>query len=155
MTAIRSMMKQRLVTATPDEPVAEVARRMRDANVGAVLIVENGALRGVFTERDALNLVVAGGLEPATTPVGKVATEAVVSVAPETHVKRCAELLKEMHVRHLPVVDGARPIGILSARDLFEAVADGLGAFIDQLRYQQRLDDGLDPYAEMGGAYEP
>jgi CBS domain-containing protein len=155
MTAIRALMNQNVVTSTPDETVAAVARRMRDASIGAVLIVEDGALRGVFTERDALNLVVAAGIDPAATPVREVATETVVSVTPDTHIKKCVALLEKMGVRHLPVVEGSTPVGILSARDLFASVAQGLGSYIDQLQYEKQLADGVDPYDHIGGSYEP
>ncbi len=153
MVAIESMMKQELVTATPADTVADVTRRMSDAGVGAVLIVADGALRGVFTERDALNRVLAAGLDPTATQVGAVATEATITVRPQTHVRECVALLQTHRIRHLPVVDDGKPVGVVSARDFFARVAVGLEDWIEQRRYESKLSEGDDPYDHVGGSY--
>lgn len=151
--AINEMMNRRLVTAAPEDTVADVARSMREAGVGAVLVVTNGELRGVFTERDALNRVIAEGLAPATTKVGDVATRSVTAVAPDASVRECAALLDKHSIRHLPVLDDGTPVGIVSARDFFAQVATGLAEWIEQRRYEQTLSDSDDPYDHVGGSY--
>jgi CBS domain-containing protein len=153
MAVARTVMKTDVVSATPDESVASVAQRMRDRGVGAVLVVADGALKGIFSERDVMTRIVAESRDPNGTTVGEVATTHPVTVEAETHIRRCAEILREQRCRHLPVVEGSKPVGMISARDFFAYVVEGLEAFIDKKRYQEQLDEGLDPYEGFGGSY--
>jgi CBS domain-containing protein len=147
-------MQTEIVTAAPDEPVARVAQRMRDRAVGAVLVVQADALQGIFSERDLLNRVVAAGKDTAGTLIGDVCTREVATVDADTSIQRCAEILREKRCRHLPVLDGGRPVGIISARDFFAHMVDSLEQLIEQHRYQEQLDEGVDPYEHAGGSYE-
>jgi CBS domain-containing protein len=153
MTSIEEIMHTDVVTATPDETVEAVVQRMRDSAVGAALIVDDGKLRALFTERDLLTRVVGDGRDPATTPVLTVSTEQVVSVSKSTPIRACADALKERKARHLPVVEDGKPVGIVSARDFFELLADRLEGLVDQLRYEEQLAQGEDPYDHLGGSY--
>ncbi len=153
MAVIASLMKTEMVTAHPEESVANVALRMRDNQVGAVLVVHLGTLTGLFTERDLLTRVVAEGLDPASTRVGQVATTNPVSVEHDTHLRRCVELLNDHHIRHLPVMAGQTPVGILGARDLLGFVVGKLERLVDDQRYRDELAAGLDPYDHIGGSY--
>ena len=153
MGVVRTLMKTEIVTAAPGEKVREVARRMPQRQVGAVLVVEGDKLRGIFSERDLLNRVVAPDRD-GDTPVSVVATREVVAVEAQTSIRRCAQLLKEQRCRHLPVLEQGKPVGIISARDFFEHVVDGLERYIDQQRYQAQLDEGIDPYDHFGGGYD-
>jgi CBS domain-containing protein len=154
MISVEALMKRELVSVDPKATVADAARSMREAQVGAVLLLEQGRLTGIFTERDLATRVVAAGRSPDATPVGEVATRPVVTVALGTSLRQCAETLRGKGVRHLPVVspDG-RPVGILSARDFFEAVSGGLEALIERARYDEKLRDNIDPYDHLGGSY--
>jgi CBS domain-containing protein len=153
MADIDALMVTEMVTAQPEETVAEVARRMAANKIGAVLVVENGVLRGLFSERDLLTRVVAERRDPQTTRVGQVATTAVETIAPHTHVKTVLEIFREKKVRHLPVVDKGTPIGILSTRDFLEYLVGGLESYIDDLKYKHELAEGNDPYDHIGGSY--
>jgi CBS domain-containing protein len=153
MGVVRSLMKTDIVTAAPAEKVREVARRMQQRQVGAVLIVDGEKLAGIFSERDLLNRVVAPDKNGKTT-VGEVATRDVVAVDAQTSIRRCAQILKDKGCRHLPITEHGKPVGIISARDFFEHVVDGLERFIDQQRYQAQLDEGIDPYDHFGGGYD-
>jgi len=153
MTSIAAFMKKEMVTASPEESVAEVTRRMRDADVGAVVVVRDGQLAGVFSERDLLTRVVAEGRSADATPLGEVATDEVVSVTGDAPIKACAEKLRDHHLRHLLVVDGKKPIGIISARDFFGEVAARMEALIERARYDEQLRNNLDPYDHIGGSY--
>lgn len=153
MLTIESYMKKPLVTAEPGETVKAVARRMAEAGVGAVLLLDDGSLAGLFSERDLLRRVVAEGRDPAATRVGEVATSEVATVGAGTALRACAEELKARGVRHLPVVESGRPIGIVSARDFFEAVAGELEHLIERVRYDEQLREGIDPYDHLGGSY--
>ena len=153
MALISALMQSEIVTADPDDTVGEVARRMSYHDIGAVLVVRDDAIIGVFSERDLLKRVIASGKDPAKTRILDVATEHVISVEVDTHIRDCAALLKEKKIRHLPVTDGGKPVGIVSARDFFEHVATGLERFIDQARYEDALAKGEDPYEQLGGSY--
>lgn len=153
MVSVEGLMAREVVTAKGSESVAEVATRMAKASVGAVAIVEGEALVGVFSERDLLKRVIGEGRDPAEVDVGSVATREVVSVERSSALRACAETLKSHGVRHLPVVDGGRLVGMLSARDFFQAVTGELERFIEQSRYEEQLQGNVDPYDHLGGSY--
>ena len=153
MAIIGALMKTDMVTVKPDDSVAEAVRSMAQNQVGAVLVVKGETLRGILSERDVLSRVVAEGKDPATTEVSEVATEDVVGVEVGTPVRKCVELQLAMGVRHLPVTDEGKPVGVLSSRDFLAYVVEGLERVIDQVRYEQKLSDGEDPYDHIGGSY--
>ena len=153
MSTIEGLMQQQLVTATPDETVEAVVKRMCEADVGAVLIVENDTLCGVFSERDLLTRVVGQGRAPATTLVGSVSSNDVTSVSRDASVRDCAATLQVQGVRHLPVTNDGKPVGVISARDFFEKVTGELERLIDRLRYDDALEGVEDPYDHVGGSY--
>ncbi len=153
MTTIGSLMKTQLVTISPDEAVSVAAQRMAQTGVGALMVVEGGTLVGLCSERDVVERVVAAGKDPGATAVEQVATKTLETVTPDTRLRRCAEILRAGGFRHLPVVEGGRPVGILSARDLFEHVVESLEQVIDQEQYRRQLGDGVDPYDHAGGSY--
>lgn len=153
MLSVETLMKRDLVSVTPEASVADAARRMRESQVGAVLVLEQGRLAGIFSERDLANRVVAEGRSADATPVGQVASKPVVTVAAGTSLRECAETLRKHGVRHLPVLEGGKAVGILSARDFFEAVSGGLEALIERARYDEKLRDNIDPYDHIGGSY--
>jgi CBS domain-containing protein len=151
--SVEALMKRELVGVDPGVSVAEAARRMREARVGAVLLLEGGSLTGIFSERDLATRVVAEGRSPDATKVGEVATRPVVTVPAGASLRQCAETLRDKGLRHLPVVSGGKAVGILSARDFFEAVAGGLEGLIERSRYDEKLRDNIDPYDHIGGSY--
>jgi CBS domain-containing protein len=153
MSSVDSIMQEKIVTAAADESVADIAQRMKDDSIGAVLVVEDGGLAGVFSERDLVTRVVAKGRDPAKTPVGDVATREIVSVGRNASIRECAEQLRTHGIRHLPVVEGDRPVGIISARDFFDAISGGLERFIERARYDEDLRGSDDPYDHIGGSY--
>lgn len=154
VVSIDSVMHKPVVTAKADEAVSDVSRRMRDAGVGGVLVMEGAALAGIFTERDLLTRVVAEGRDPTETRVGDVATREVTSVEVGAPLRECTEALRDRGVRHLPVMDEGRPVGILSARDFFGVIAEELERFIERARYDEQLRNDVDPYDHIGGAYQ-
>jgi CBS domain-containing protein len=109
-------MSRDLLTVEAGLPVVAVAQRMVDRNVGAVLVVEDGRLVGIMTERDLMRAV-AGGLRDDTV-VGDCMTKDPDTIAPDDTIEHAAVLMIHGGYRHLPVVDGADLVGILSIRDL-------------------------------------
>ena len=108
--------KRKLVLATPELSVAKASRMMKKNKVGAVLVVEQGRLVGIFTERDAVYRVMALGLEPDETVLGKVMTREPKTVEPNETFGSALLLMHENGFRHVPVIKDGRPIGVVSAR---------------------------------------
>jgi CBS domain-containing protein len=153
MAIIGSLMKTEMITVKPSDSVAAAARTMSQNHVGAVLVLEGGAIQGILSERDVVGRVVAEGKDPTATRVSEVATREVVAVDVGTHVRKCAEMQLAMEVRHLPVTDKGKPVGILSSRDFLAYVVEGLERIIDKLDYAETLGEGVDPYDHLGGSY--
>ena len=101
--------------------VREACRLMADQGVGAVLIVEGSTLEGIFTERDALNRVLAAERDPDTTQLFEVMTEQLVTLGPNAAAVDALRLMNEIGFRHLPVVEDDHIYGIISLRDFIGA----------------------------------
>ena len=123
---VAELMAQAPVTTTPGDTVEEAARRMRDAGVSSVGVVEGERLVGILTTRDMTGRVLAAGL-PGTTPVGEVMTRDPVSLGPEALGSDVLHLMYERRIGHLPVVERGRLVGMVTQTDLtrFQAVSSG------------------------------
>ncbi|MEO8485288.1 MAG: CBS domain-containing protein [Betaproteobacteria bacterium] len=121
MRSLRSIVAGRpLVIAERDATVVDAARRMRERNVGSVLVVESMRLAGIFTERDALFRVLAAARDPAKTLLGDVMTRDPQSLHPDEPFVRALRVMHEGKFRHLPVVEFGRPLGVVSVRDALD-----------------------------------
>jgi len=113
------MNGNRLLTVREDETVLEAARRMTESDKGSVLILgEDSVLKGIFTERDLMTRVVAAQRDPACTRVSDVMTRECVTGKPYQSYHTAMELMLRASCRHLPVIEDARVVGIVSRRDL-------------------------------------
>ena len=127
---IRSVMeRKKLLIATPDTTVGQAAKLMAKKNVGAIMVVEDERLIGIFTERDALVRVIAQGRDVEATRLADVMTAEPRTVAPEKSFGSALLLMFENGFRHVPVVEEGKVIGIVSSRnaldpDLEEFVAE-------------------------------
>jgi CBS domain-containing protein len=153
MTIIESLMKTELVTVTADETVAHAAWSMARNGVGAVLVLESDSLMGVLSERDVVVRVVAEGLDPTETKVAEVATALVASVDVSATVRECAQRIQAEGIRHLPILRDGKPVGILSTRDFFAYVVEGLDRMVEHGNYEKAIAEGQDPYDHLGGSY--
>jgi CBS domain-containing protein len=153
MASIRALMITDMITATPNDTVAEAVHLMSSNKIGAVLVVDRGVLRGLFSERDLVNRVVGDERDPQETRIGDVATREVVTIDVNAPLKSVLQLFREKKFRHLPVVDAGKPVGILSTRDFLEYLVDGLERYIDETKYKRDLAEGVDPYDHIGGSY--
>ena len=106
-----------LITTQPDDTLVDAAGQMNCYQIGALPVYEERRLIGIVTERD-LTAALAEGADPATTRVAEYMTEQPVTVAPDDDLEVAARRMAELGVRHLPVVDGTRLVGVLSMRDL-------------------------------------
>ncbi|MBB5323808.1 CBS domain-containing protein [Anoxybacillus tepidamans] len=117
MTTVREIMTANVDYCTPLDNVFEAAVKMRDLNVGAIPVVENGRLIGMVTDRD---LVVRGIAEkrPGSSQVTEVMSKDVITTSPDTSVQEAAQQMAEHQIRRLPVVENGRLVGIVSLGDL-------------------------------------
>ncbi|MDP9433292.1 MAG: CBS domain-containing protein [Actinomycetota bacterium] len=107
------------VTIEASESVTEAARRMSTADSGAIIVLDNGRVTGMITDRDIAIRVVAEGRDVATTTTGEAASQdELVTVAPDTSLQQAVQLMRSKAVRRLPVVQDDRAVGILSIGDL-------------------------------------
>ena len=119
--------EQSLIAVTPGESVRAVVRLMTERHIGAVPVVDaDGALVGIFTERDVMCRVVDRDLDPAATTIGQVMTAGPETAAPDWPILKALEHMAAGGYRHLPVVDGGRLLAIVSIRDLYAAVTGKL-----------------------------
>jgi CBS domain-containing protein len=121
------------ISVAPATTVFEALERMAEQNVGAVLVMSNERLVGIFSERDYARKVVLRGLNSRNTAVGDLMTGKVITVDPSWTADQCMALMTEHHIRHLPVVDGDRVVGVISIGDAVKAVVDEQRYTIGQL----------------------
>lgn len=119
MACIYDLIKdQETYRADVNQSVLELAQAMVDRNIGAVPVLRDGELVGIFSERDLMRRVVAAGLDPATTRVGEVMTDDPLTVGPSEEVESCMVLMRRHGFRHLPICEGKLLKGLVSLRDI-------------------------------------
>jgi CBS domain-containing protein len=102
----------------PDTPVSECVRLMTASKIGALIVLDGERLTGIFTERDALNKVLAGGLDPGNTKVSEVMTKDPFCIRSTTRVADAMKLITKRRFRHLPIVDNGKVLAVVSSGDL-------------------------------------
>jgi CBS domain-containing protein len=122
MPAVDTIMSREVIAVSPETTLTEAARRMSGGRVGAVLVMEGQALRGILTERDVLRAVGEGRVEG--TSVAEWMTANPETIEPSESSDTAAMLMIHGGFRHLPVVEDARVVGIVSIRDLMRVVLD-------------------------------
>src|SRR5579872_7534078 len=127
MATLRDLVKdRRLYSVESTRTVLEAARYMMEHNVGAVPVLRNGDLIGIFSERDIMNRVVAVGRTPGTTSVSEVMTANPRAVPADESLEECLFIMREFGFRHLPIVEGSQLKGLVSLRDVLMHQADEL-----------------------------
>jgi CBS domain-containing protein len=140
-TPVKQLIDARkMLIVSPETTVREATELMSSRAVGAVVVVENDRLQGIFTERDVVFRVVACGLDPDTTRLATVMTREPKTIAPEKVFGIAMALMHEHGFRHLPVVDNGVPIGIVSARS---ALDPDLEEFISEERRRKHIMEQL------------
>ena len=122
MPVARDHMSRDLLSVSPGDSLSEVAQRMVDRDVGAVLVMDGSDLSGILTERDVLRAVAAGIEE--TTVVSDWMTRDPDTMAPDDTTQQAAVLMIHGGFRHLPLMEGSEVVGMLSIRDLMRVVLD-------------------------------
>lgn len=118
----------------PDKPVLDAIRMMADKYIGALLVMRGSQLLGIVSERDYAHKVILKGRSSADTPVREIMSAQVLTVAPGDSVNYCMKLVTDKRVRHLPVVDGGRVIGVVSIGDLVKAVIEDQAQELEQMQ---------------------
>jgi CBS domain-containing protein len=113
--------KQETRYATKGQTILEVVSYMSEHNVGAVPVLEGDRLVGIFSERDLMVRCVAGRLDPLKTKVEDVMTKSVILMEADDSYEECLQIMKQQSIRHIPVREGNKLIGVVSMRDLMEA----------------------------------
>lgn len=137
MRQVRHLLESKgdaVFTISPEAPVLDAIRTMAERSVGALMVTRGDALAGIVTERDYARKVILKGHSSRETPVSDIMTPSPTCVAPSTTVDECMHLCTQLRVRHLPVMEGNRLVGVVSIGDLVKAVIDDQATEIDQLQ---------------------
>ncbi len=112
----------RVLALPPDAMVIDALEMMAKENIGALMVIENEKLVGIFSERDYARKGIIMGRKAKSTPVTEVMTKNVYSVTPDMNMEDCLQLFSDKHIRHLPVLHGDKVIGMLSIGDIVTAI---------------------------------
>ena len=124
----------RVFSIGPDEAVLVAVRMMADRHIGALLVMNGNELAGIVSERDYARKIILQGRASSETPIRDIMTAPVVTVGPNDSIDTCMRVCTERRIRHLPVVDGGKVVGVLSIGDLVKAVISAQSQEIEQLQ---------------------
>ena len=122
-----------VVSVAPSSTVLEALKVMAEKEIGAVVVIDNEHLVGIFSERDYARKVVLQGKASKDTPVREIMTDTVVCVRPEQTVDDCMNLMTDKHIRHLPVLEHKKVIGVISIGDVVKEMLSEKEFVIKQL----------------------
>ena len=136
MKSVAELLKQQngpLCTVAPNASVFEALQILAENDVGALPVVEGDKLVGIVSERDYTRKIALQGKSSRDCLVSDIMTKEVLAVTPTTRARACMTLMSSKHIRHLPVVDGDKLMGMISIRDILDAVIADQAATIEQL----------------------
>ena len=139
MTTVRQILESKthgLLSIPPDASVFDALRKMADHDVGALVVLDEGRLVGVFSERDYARKIILSGKSSRATQVRKILMEEVPCVRRDNTVDECMALMTDKRVRHVPVLEGDQVVGIVSIGDLVK----------EKMSHQQFVIDELEHY---------
>ena len=139
---LRSKAHQSVYTITPEASVFDAVQLMADKDIGALLVMDADAIAGIVTERDYARKIVLMSRSSKQTSVREIMTSAVMYVRPDQTSEECMVLMTENRLRHLPVIDGGRLLGIISIGDLVKDIIAEQRFTIEQLEHYISGDRG-------------
>jgi CBS domain-containing protein len=125
----------RVVSVRPEQTVLEAIKILAQENIGAAIVMSDGRIAGILSERDYTRKIVLKGRSSDTTRVEEIMTPNVIVVNPRTKTRECMQLMTEKNIRHLPVVDEGRCIGMVSIRDIVSDIIADQDFTIEQLEH--------------------
>jgi CBS domain-containing protein len=129
------MKPARVVSVRPEQSVLEAIKVLAAEDIGAAIVMTGDRLAGIFSERDYTRKVILKGRSSDTTRVEEIMTPNVVCVSPRTKARECMQLMTEKNIRHLPVMDEGRVIGMVSIRDIVSDIIADQDFTIEQLEH--------------------
>ena len=136
MLAVKNIIQRKgnqVWSVKPDTKVYDILQLMADKNIGAVLVMENDKIEGIFSERDYARKVALEGKSSRQLPVKEIMSSKVLFVNPERSADECMALMIKKRIRHLPVIENNKLQGLISIGDVVKAVLDDKDYVIDQL----------------------
>ena len=136
MSNIKSILAgggNRVLSVAPDDSILDTLKKLSEYEVGALLVLEQGNLVGIVSERDYARKVILAGKNSTDTKVKEIMTPNPITVGVNDSLKTCMETMTNNHIRHLPVVDQGKILGVISNRDLLKAVISQQEFLIEQL----------------------
>jgi CBS domain-containing protein len=133
VTQLLGLKPKGIFSIAPDAPVLQAIRAMAEHGVGALLVMQGEKLVGILSERDYARKVILMGRSSSDTLVSQIMTVQVITVEPSASTQHCMQIMTDRRVRHLPVVEGSRVVGMLSIGDLVRAVLAEQAQTIEQL----------------------
>jgi signal-transduction protein with cAMP-binding, CBS, and nucleotidyltransferase domain len=137
MRPVHELLKNREATVwslNPQDSVFDALKRLADHNVGAMVVLDGTKLVGIFSERDYTRKIALAGRSSKDTLVKDIMTADVLTVAPKTMTNDCMVLMSQKKIRHLPVMDGGKVLGMISIRDIMDDIIKGHEQTISQLQ---------------------
>jgi len=136
MRSVKDILQEKgtqVYAISPDAKVYEALQLMADKNVGALMVMEGNRAVGLISERDYARKIVLKGKFSKDVPVHEIMTADIVRIGPDRDVENCMELMTDKRVRHLPVFENNRLIGIISIGDIVKAIIEHKEEIIEQL----------------------
>ena len=135
MTTIRQILARKpdVYSIDPEATVLDALKRLEEKNVGALLVMKEEGLVGIFSERDYARRMILHGRSSKETAVREVMTSQVFTISPDASAGECMVHMTDRHIRHLPVLEAGRVVGIISIGDVVRAVIDDMRFTIRQL----------------------
>lgn len=118
----------------PSSSVLDALKEMMDKNISALLVMENDKLKGIFTERDYARKIILQGKSSVDTPLSEVMTSDLRTIHINTTIDECMQIMTHMHIRHLPILQDEKVIGMISIGDLVKFVIEDQKQTIEQLQ---------------------
>ena len=138
MKTVSDLLKakpQRLISVRPEQSVLEAIKVLAAEDIGAAIVMSGDSIAGIFSERDYTRKVILKGRASDSTRVEEIMTARVVCVSPRTGTRECMQLMTEKQIRHLPVVEDGRPVGMVSIRDIVGDIIADQDFTIEQLEH--------------------
>lgn len=128
MMTIRQLMQLKgqdeIISVSPEASVFEALQVMAAANTGAVIVQEKSQMVGIFTERDYARKITLQGKDSRSTLIRDIMTTSMITLNPEQSLEECMEMMTNFHIRHLPVLENGRLVGMVSQGDVVKAIID-------------------------------